>query len=169
MHPLITQLRFARAEFQRVFAGVSAEDGTRRLLPSNALSWTVAHLANQEQSYWLLLAQGKESVLYPDLNNQVGFGKPASVPAWDEAWQIWETITHTADAYLDTLTSADLTTHSEFRGQPVAESKGTQLLRTIHHYWFHIGEVHALRQQMGHPDLPQFVGDMSAAVYTPEE
>jgi hypothetical protein len=34
-----------------------------------------------------------------------------------------------------------------------------------YHYWFHLGEAHAIRQMQGHPDLPQFVGDMSEAVY----
>ena len=29
-------------------------------------------------------------------------------------------------------------------------------------------EAHAIRQMLGHGDLPQFVGDMSAAVYRPE-
>jgi hypothetical protein len=37
-----------------------------------------------------------------------------------------------------------------------------------YHYWFHTGEAHAIRQLLGHPDLPQFVGDMSQAVYCPE-
>ena len=32
------------------------------------------------------------------------------------------------------------------------------LLRAIYHYWYHTGETGALRQQLGHTDLPQFVG-----------
>jgi hypothetical protein len=39
------------------------------------------------------------------------------------------------------------------------------LLRVTYHYWFHTGEAHAVRQQLGHPDLPQFVGNMSGVVY----
>jgi hypothetical protein len=31
-----------------------------------------------------------------------------------------------------------------------------------------IGEAHAIRQLLGYPDLPQFVGDMSQAVYRAE-
>ena len=30
------------------------------------------------------------------------------------------------------------------------------------------GEAHAIRQMLGHTDLPQFVGDMSQAFYHPE-
>jgi hypothetical protein len=40
------------------------------------------------------------------------------------------------------------------------ESVGTRILRTTYHYFFHTGEAHAVRQQLGHPDLPYFVGDM---------
>ena len=45
------------------------------------------------------------------------------------------------------------------------EGLGTMLLRNIYHYWFHTGEVHAMRQVLGHTNLPQFVGDMSLAKY----
>jgi len=66
------------------------------------------------------------------------------------------------------LTTEVLQTHLEWEGKPWPESVGTMLLRNIHHYWFHIGEAHAMRQVMGHQGLPDFVGDMSAAIYTPE-
>ena len=51
---------------------------------------------------------------------------------------------------------------------PFPESIGTLLLRNIYHYWFHIGEAHAVRQVLGHTDLPQFVGKISEAPYIPE-
>jgi hypothetical protein len=41
------------------------------------------------------------------------------------------------------------------------------LLRNIYHYWFHTGEAHAARQQLGHTELAQFVGGMETAVYRP--
>ena len=37
-----------------------------------------------------------------------------------------------------------------------------------YHYWFHLGEAHAVCQMLGHGDLPQFVGDMSQALYRSE-
>jgi hypothetical protein len=61
-----------------------------------------------------------------------------------------------------------LQTHLEWEGKPLPENIGTMLLRNIYHYWFHIGEAHAIRQMLGHPDLPQFVGDISKAAYCPE-
>jgi hypothetical protein len=45
-------------------------------------------------------------------------------------------------------------------GPERAESIGISLLRNIYHYWHHIGEAHAIRQILGHSDLPVFVGLM---------
>ena len=59
-HPLVTQLGFARSEFQRCLEGVPPEDAVRRFKPMNCISWIVGHLANQENAYWVLVAQGRE-------------------------------------------------------------------------------------------------------------
>ena len=166
-HPLVTQLRFARSEFVRCLDGVSEEDGVKRLLPMNCISWIVGHLANQENGYWVYLAQGK--ALAPELRQLVGFGQPASTPPLADMWATWHEVTAAADRYLETLTPEIMLTHFERRGKPVPENAGTLLLRNIDHYWFHTGEAHAIRQMLGHPDLPQFDGDMSAATYRPED
>ena len=165
-HFLVDQLRFARSEFVRCLEGVSEEDACRRLEPMNCISWIVGHLANQEHRYWVILGQGQD--LAPGLNDLVGYGKPASTPSLGEMWNTWRTVTAAADAYLDTLTPELLLTHFEREGKPVAESVGTMLLRNLYHYWFHTGEGHAVRQMLGHSDLPQFVGDMARAAYRPE-
>jgi hypothetical protein len=163
---MVTQLRFARSEFLRCLKGVSAEDAIRRLEPMNCISWIVGHLANQEHRYWVMRAQGRE--LAPSLNELVGYGMPASSPPLDEMWAIWRTVTQSADQFLDTLTPSKLQTHMEYEGQRLDESIGTLLQRNLYHYWFHAGEAHAIRQMLGHRDLPQFVGDISKAPYRPE-
>lgn len=164
--PLVTQLHFARCEFMRCLAGISDEDARQRLLPMNCISWMIGHLANQEQFYWVYLAQGK--LIRPKLYEMVGTGRPASTPPLDDMMQAWQAITAAADDYLVTVTTDQLTGHLT-QGETISrESVGTMLLRTTYHYWFHTGEAHAVRQQLGHTDLPQFVGDMSTAVYQPE-
>ena len=165
-HPLVTQLRFARSEFQRCLEGLSDEDARTRLDPMNCISWMIGHLANQEHFYWVYLAQEKNVV--SGLNDLVGFGKPASTPPLDEMWETWRRVTTTADPFLDTLTTAQLETFFQSRGKAMRESIGTTMLRNIYHYWFHTGEAHAVRQQLGHADLPQFVGDITLAIYRPE-
>ena len=60
LHPLVIQLRFARSELVRCLDGLSAEDGQKRLLPMNSISWMVGHLASQEHWYWVKFAQGED-------------------------------------------------------------------------------------------------------------
>lgn len=165
-HPLVTQLRFTRGEFVRCLEGVSDEEALRRFEPMNCISWIVGHLAAQEQYLWVQSAQGQ--TIAPDLYKRVGYGQPPSTPPLDEMWATWREITQAADRYLDTLTPQKLQTHLEREGQTLPESVGTLLFRNIYHYWYHLGEAHAIRQMLGHSDLPQFVGDMSQALYYPE-
>jgi len=160
VHPLVTGLRFARSELVRCLEGVSAEDSQRRPLPMNCLSWMVGHMASHEQRCWVIAAQGR--TLVPGLEDLVGYGKPASTPPLEEMWAAWRTITQAADEYLDTLTAEVLQQHLQWEGEPVEENIGTMLLRNTYHYWFHIGEAHAVRQMLGHGNLPDFVGDLSA-------
>ena len=165
-HPLVTQLRFARSEFVRCLEGVSAEDAMRHLESMNCISWIIGHLANQEHFLWVMVAQDR--FLAPGLYQLVGTGQPASTPPLEEMWATWHTVTQAADEFLDTLTTEKLQTFMEWQGKPMQESTGTLLLRNIYHYWNHLGEAHAIRQMLGHVDLPQFVGEMAAAVYRPE-
>jgi uncharacterized damage-inducible protein DinB len=80
-------------------------------------------------------------------------------------WVVWKMVTETADPFLDSLQDNQLTEFLQFQGRTARESTGTMLLRNIYHYWFHTGEAHAVRQQLGHGELPQFVGSMAAAEY----
>jgi len=98
----------------------------------------------------------------------VGTGRPASTPPLDEMWATWHTVTLAADQFLDTLTPEKLGAYMDWEGKPMRESIGTLILRNTYHYWFHTGEAHAVRQMLGHGSLPQFVGDMSTALYRPE-
>lgn len=165
-HLLVAQLRFSRSEFVRCLEGVSEADAVRRLMPMNCISWMVGHLANQEHRYWVIFAQKKNVV--PDLYELVGYGKPASTPPLGAMWAAWRKVTAAADEYLDTITSEKMQTFLVRDGKPVEESVGTLLMRNIYHYWYHTGEAAAIRQMLGHTNLPEFVGDISTAAYRPE-
>ena len=157
-HPLVDQLRFARSEFVRALAGVGDEEARHRLEPMNCLSWMVGHMADHEQRYWLE-RQGRDP-LVAGLNALVGYGQPASTPPLAAMWEAWRTITEAADPFLDTLTVSDLQQLPPVPRPVSPESIGTMLLRMIAHYWFHTGEAQAVRQLLGHPNLPDFVGDI---------
>jgi hypothetical protein len=150
-HPLVEQLRFARAEFQRALAGISEEDGLVRLLPSNSVGWTVAHMASQERAFWVIWPQGMTDVA-PELD---GWQGPVTPPL-AEAWAAWHAVVEASDPYLDGLTEESMAQHLVVNGAPYRESLGTMFLRATYHYWYHSGEASAFRQQLGHVGLPQF-------------
>jgi hypothetical protein len=166
-HLLVNQLRFARSEFVRSLEGVSEGDAIRRILPMNSISWMVAHLANQEHRYWVILARQKE--VAAGLYELAGYGRPASTPPLKEMWAVWRKVTAEADVFLETLTPTIMQGFLLRDGKPVAENTCTLLMRNIYHYWYHTGEASAVRQMLGHTNLPEFVGDMSSASYRPEE
>lgn len=160
---LVTQLRFTRGEFRRSIEGLSAEDAIKHLQPMNCISWIIGHLANQENQYWVYLAQGKQ--LAPTLRQMVATGQPASTPPLDEMLSIWQAVTTEADTYLDKLDPGLMETFFEHDGKRSPENIGTLLLRNIYHYWYHTGEISSIRQMLGHKNLPEFVGDMKPVMY----
>ncbi len=166
-HPLVDQLRFTRSEWLRGLQNLSEEDGARHFGPMNCISWTVGHLAWQEQRYYLELAQSK--VLFPNLNRNYAYQAPMSTPSLRDSLEIWQTVTRTVDPFLDGLTTAGLQMDLLRDGESVGQSLGTAMRRNTYHYWYHIGEIQAIRQMLGHPNLAEYVGDIeSEAPYRPE-
>jgi hypothetical protein len=165
-HPLVTQLRFTRSEFQRALAGLSEKDAHKRRLPMNCISWNVGHLAWQEQRYFVTFAQG--NIVLPELNEQFAYGAPASTPALAEMQNAWRIATGAADVWLAGITTeALLQTYTAPSGE-WATSFGNLLQRVVYHYWYHTGENMAIRQMLGHKDLGDFVGDIDdEAPYRP--
>jgi len=166
-HPLVTQLRFTRSEFRRALKGLKDEEARKRFEPMNCISWNVGHLTWQEQRYLLFYGQGK--LLFPEIDLAYAYGAPASTPPLKDTLSAWRKITSASDAWLDTLTSATLTQHVIRNGKPSPYLFGSLIQRMIYHYWYHIGENLAIRQNLGHTNLPQFVGNIDRhAPYTPE-
>ncbi len=166
-HPMVDQLRFTRAEFMRAIKGIPAVDAEKRLLPMNCLSWNVGHLAWQEQQYFLHYGQG--TTLFPDIAKEFAVGAPASTPSLERVVKAWKAITKSADPWLEQRTSDDLEARVVSKGREITYTHGNLLQRVIYHYWYHIGENMAIRQQLGHGSLPQFVGNIDdAAPYRPD-
>jgi len=168
IHPLVLQLKFTRDEFKRALKGLSEEDAMKRLIPMNCISWNVGHLAWQEQRYFLYYAQGQ--MPYPEVQEAFAYGAPASTPSMREVLAYWRKITQAADPWLESLTSQMLQEQVIKKdGAPLARIYGSLLQRTIYHYWYHTGENLAIRQMLGHTNLPQFVGNIDRqAPYIPE-
>ena len=162
--PIVEQLRFTRSEWLRALRGVPEADGIKRVGPMNSISWIVGHLAWHEQRYWLTRLAGETPL--PELNQIVASGGPATTPELRNMLKAWRRITKAADPYLDGLTPTDLA--ESLPGSP-RRLIGNALRRVTYHYWFHIGEILAIRQVLDHPNRPEFVGNIDdRAPYRPE-
>ena len=124
----------------------------------NCISWTVGHLAWHEQRNFLMRPQ--DIILFPQLNELFAYGAPMNTPSLTEMLEIWRTVTAAAGPYLDTLTSEFLLTGLPLNGKIVKQTRGDALRRITYHYWYHIGEIQAIRQMLGHKNLPEYVGDI---------
>ena len=164
-HPLVEQLHFARTEFLRGLDGTPDPDGERRLLPMNSIGWIVGHMAWHEQLYWLTRMQGLTPL--PRLNDLVATGGPATTPPLGEMLDAWRAVTAAGDPWLDALRQVDML--EPLRSSPIPRTLGSSIRRVTYHYFFHTGEILAIRQVLGHKDLPEFVGALdSEAPYRPE-
>ena len=166
-HPLVDQFRFTRSEWLRGLEGVSEEDGARHFGPMNCIGWTVGHLTWHEQRTWLTRPQNK--ILFPKLNELFAYGAAMNTPSFKEMIGTWHTVTQAADPFLDSLSTETLQNELLFNGKPVGQTLGSALRRVTYHYWYHIGEIQAIRQMLGHKDLPEYVGGIETeAPYRPE-
>jgi hypothetical protein len=166
-HPIVELLRFTRSEWQRGLRGVSEEDAARHFGQMNSIGWIVGHLAWQEQRTLFLRRRGE--VLYPNLNEEFAFGAPMSTPSLKAMRAVWNRVTKASDPFLDSVTTRDLTRDLPLNGKPSGQNLGSAMRRMTFHYWFHIGEIQAIRQMLGQKGLPQYVGNLEAmAAYRPE-
>ena len=95
-----------------------------------------------------------------EISKGFSYGAPASTPPLKDMLAAWKAITQATDSWLDTLTSATLLENVISKGKSIKYTYGNLLQRVIYHYWYHLGENMAIRQQLGHKQLPQFVGDI---------
>ena len=166
-HPLVDQFRFTRIEWLRGLEGISEGDAKRHFGPMNCISWTVGHLAWHEHRYWIENAQNKK--IFPVLDELFAYGAPMNTPSLSEMLEMWHTVTAAADPFLDSLTTESLQRQLLRDGVAIGRSVGTGMRRMTYHYWYHIGEIQAIRQMLGHKDLPEYDGDIEElAPYRPE-
>ncbi len=157
-HPLVVQFRFTRAEWLRSLEGLTDDDAAEHIGRMNCISWIVGHMAWHEQRYWLTLAQ--QQTPHPLLNELVASGGPMTTPSYSEMRAIWVDVTGQADPFLDSLTAESIHVILQQHGPIWVQTHGSGLQRMIYHYWFHTGEILAIRQALGHADLPEFVGEI---------
>ena len=134
----------------------------------NSIGWIVGHLAWQEQRYFLIRPQ--KIMLRKDIQTRFTTGGKMSTPELAETLAAWRQITSAADLFLDTLTTARLRRDLPLpKGKRSGQTLGSAIRRLTYHYWFHIGEIMAIRQMLKQKRLPQYVGAIEQqAPYRPE-
>ena len=166
-HPLVDQLRFTRSEWLRGLRGVSEDAGARHFGRMNSIGWIVGHLAWQEQRYLLYRPQGV--MLRDDIQRDFTTGGPMSTPSLAKTLAAWRSITKATEPFLDQLTTKKLLVDLPLNGKRSGQTQGSAIRRMTYHYWFHIGEILAIRQQLRGKGLPEYVGSIEAkAPYRPE-
>jgi hypothetical protein len=155
---IVEQLRFTRGEWRRGLSGVTEKDAAEHCGQMNSIGWIVGHLTWQEQRVLLHRSQG--IMLFPDIQERFAFGAPMSTPSLAEMLKAWRKVSRAADPFLDALTAKALLRDLPLNGRPSGQSQGSALQRLIYHYWFHIGEIQAIRQILGHKRLPVYVGNL---------
>jgi hypothetical protein len=166
-HLIVDQLRFTRSEWVRGLRGVNEEDGNRHFGQMNSIGWIVGHLAWHEQRSFFLRPRGV--LLFPNINTELATGAPMSTPSLKTMRAAWNKVTKQADPYLDSLKTRDLMRDLPRDGEPSGQTLGDAIRRLTFHYWFHIGEILAIRQMLGQQRLPEYVGNLELkAPYRPE-
>jgi hypothetical protein len=166
-HPIVEQLRFTRGEWLRGLRGVSEADAARHFGQMNSIGWIVGHLTWQEQRYLLDRPQG--IMPRPDIQKEFYSGAAMTTPSLREMLAAWRSITKKSDAFLDALTTRKLLVDLPFNGRRSGQTQGDAIRRMTYHYWFHIGEILAIRQMLGQKRLPEYVGAIEAkAPYRPD-
>ena len=166
-HPVAEQLRFARDEWRRGLRGLTEREGARHFGQMNSIGWIVGHLAWHEQR--VVLYRPQNILLIPELQDEFFSGAPMSTPSLASMRKAWNRVTKTSEPFLDGLTTQRLLRDLPINGKSVGQTQGDAIRRMTYHYWFHIGEIQAIRQMLGHKKLPIYVGSLEAkAPYRPE-
>jgi len=152
MHTLVQMYHLTRKEFERNLQGLTDEDARKRIEPMNCISWIIAHVANQQRTFFADWPQGKES---DPRYRPYGCGCPASQPPLEEAMTLWRDACDEADVWLHAATKDSLQLQSPLTS-PEVENGGTLIVRCIFHTWCHLGEISSIRQMLGHRP-PEFV------------
>ena len=121
----------------------------------NAISWIVGHVNTPWLFGYALMTKKPMPAL-----DRVYFGADAdpTPPSLADVRDTLAEATALTHAWLANIDDALLSSKRDF-GQASDENLGTQLMRAVLHTWFHTGEINAIRQMLGHAEIP-FVGEM---------
>ncbi|HEY8172505.1 MAG TPA: DinB family protein [Dehalococcoidia bacterium] len=142
---------FAIDEFERGLEGLTEDEAAVRAKKAdgssmNAISWTVAHIAG----HWLHRPERLHRY-------RPGSDDPAPPSLVDAMAWLREGREYTEE-WLGRATP-ELMLRVPPGNVTGGENVGTALMRATLHTWFHAGEINAIRQMLGHKEIP-YVGQL---------
>ena len=155
--------RFTLSEFERGLACLTDEEAQTRMTKAdgtqmNAVSWVIAHVAR----HWLALEAYAKQGQLPGSLEPFAPGPLAdpTPPPMSDVLKLLDD----AKAAIDWIATADDALLSTTPEESILRgSVGTALMRVALHTWFHIGEINAIRQMLGHSPIG-FVGSMAGTL-----
>ncbi|CAN5708296.1 hypothetical protein BH23DEI1_BH23DEI1_08520 [soil metagenome] len=149
----------ARTDLLRALDGLDDAHGALRLGGLNEPAWIVAHLAEQEQRYWLRAFRA--AAVAPELDHYRR-GRPERVMPLSQAVDTWLRVAAATESRLLDLVEPELARGAPDPSAGPTETVGVMCLRVFGHYYLHLGQLTAFRRWLGLP-VPTFVGRLPAA------
>lgn len=142
-------------DFDRVLDGLATEQALARQEGESSFAWTLAHVTNHVDRWINVIAQGM--LPHPDVGKQgFRFGGSGVAGDWRAVKAAAREVRAAAREYLDDISDADLESVVLEDNDPKARPDRRRLklysvlLRLSSHYYFHVGEIAAKRDRMGH-------------------
>jgi uncharacterized damage-inducible protein DinB len=149
----------------RVYANLSEADAKLRTGNESTFGWTLGHISGGLDRSFSMRAQGKPQHAF-FAQEPFKFGVPSygTAPDFAGVQKATKEVRAAARAYLEGLTDADL---ERIKVPPLGTQPEANLrylvMRAICHHYFHIGEVAAKRDRLGHK-VGDYPGPLAAAM-----
>ncbi len=141
-------------DLDRATADLASEDAERRIGTASPISWSVAHCAEQLDSFVNARFQGRKRHRFIG-REAFRFGAAGEPADWPQVQAAVAEVRDVARPYLEGLSEVDLERRLPYDGSMAAlrETGMTVrygLIRIALHHYFHIGEIVAARNALGH-------------------
>ena len=157
MYQSIELAEFAIAEFRRGLEGLTPDEARTRVPKAgagemNAITWIAGHVS----THWLSVAALAAGHARPeDAGRFAGANADPTPPELETMLARLDAARSATREWL--AAAADELLAQPMGGRAGGENLGEGVLRATLHTWFHAGEVNAVRQMLGHAEIP-FVG-----------
>jgi hypothetical protein len=151
----------------KAVAGLEPDDATKRWFEGSSFAWTYVHVTNQVDAWLNVRFQGLKphALVGSDVFRRTGSG---GAEDWQAIVAGVEEVRARALPYMETLREDQLEERHPYEGSIEAlRSTGISLrhalLRIAAHHYYHVGEIAAKREMLGH-DVGDFPGNMSRTI-----